>query len=440
MARCRHFLTAFVLCSRLTIAEVNEADWWDDRWESRLPIVVQAQPSLHTNRPVVIHWEEITRALGNAEVRPSSLRLVDKEKLIPFQIDHRDEKGRILPPGNLVLDPQDELVFVCRSEQELKLHLYFSALPKPLVAFPASVKVTSGRGFRRRAHQTLSTAGMEIAVQGDGLLDRSAHQAINYGRGSVVELIWQRVNLISHVNWNICMNQHPFSSWTGGDNRWQMVKLVVDGPVRKVVAAKITNFRKRDKDGRDLIQVDVTRTFSMYSGVPHFDIENVARFSQVPPDWTATYADRFLPGGRRDANDVLWDASTGKLQKFALAEKNLDANPRGELVSHDKVVDGWYAWIDQKVKTGLAVFYRTGKVGSDEPSADAVGFSAGWRMWSNINWMSFRYEGLKAPTTLRHRFRVIGLKDAVPEQVAAEHRIWASDDGNRVTIGNLERR
>ncbi len=135
MARCRHFLTAFVLCSRLTIAEVNEADWWDDRWESRLPIVVQAQPGLHTNRPVVIHWEEIIRALGNAEVRPSSLRLVDKEKLIPFQIDHRDEKGRILPPGNLVLDPQDELVFVCRSEQELKLHLYFSALPKPLVDF-----------------------------------------------------------------------------------------------------------------------------------------------------------------------------------------------------------------------------------------------------------------------------------------------------------------
>ena len=54
--------------------------------------------------------------------------------------------------------------------------------------------------------------------------------------------------------------------------------------------------------------------------------------------------------------------------------------------------------------------------------------------------MSFVYDGLKAPTTLRHRFRVMGLDDVSPEQVAVEYRLWRDDASGSVTVGEVENR
>ena len=412
------------------------AGWWDDRWEARLPITVEQRPGVLATRPVVVGWGDVAGELSGAKARLSSLRLVDSaNRIVPFQVDHCDGNGDFLPPGDLELDPQDELVFVCPTDQQTMLHLYFSAEPRPPAEFPGGVEVYTPRFARGWAHHILSTAGMKVTVQGEGMLDQSTNHWTSYHRGTVASLSWRGTRLTSNVNWSIAMNRSPFGGPWDNTSRWQRVKLVVNGPVRKVVAMQKDDYRSKDKDGNVIMQAHVTRYFSMFAGVPLYDVEDVARCSVVPPDWSATYTDKFLPGGKRDEDDVLWDGSSGEPRTFPLAERKGEKN--GHLVTTDSVVDGWYAWIDQKKKAGLAIFYEPAKALGIP--AD-VAFESGWEMWSNSNQMKFTYEGLKAPTTFRNHFRVIGIEAVTPQQVVHEYGLWQGQSACLVTVGPVERK
>lgn len=150
------------------------ADWWDQRWEARVAIKLQARAGMLKQRPVVVRWGEVARALGETNVRLSSLRLVAYAKLVPFQLDHRDRAGAFLPASDLTLDPQDELVFVWPADRAATLHLYLSGRPKPPVRFDSGVQVTSVRARRGMAHQVLSTAGLKLGVVAAGSPDPKA--------------------------------------------------------------------------------------------------------------------------------------------------------------------------------------------------------------------------------------------------------------------------
>ena len=423
-----------VLCCALACfgqgARAAPDNWVDQACELRLAIVVQAQPGVLDRRPVIVPWARIAAALDGAKVRLSSLRLIAAGEPVPFQIDHRDPGGDLLPPGNLTLDPQDELVFVCPTDRQTTLHLYGSTEPMPPVVFPAGVEVAAIREGGGRTHYKMSSGGLKIGIQGAGALDLNATTPINLGRGCVVELVWQGQSAIwPTMNWAIFMNGHPYAI-----DRWRTVKLVVDGPVRTVIAAHGVGTKVKDKDGTIVRQADVTRYFSMFADVPLYDIEDVVRCTQVQPTWTLTYADRFFAGRGLDANDVLWDGSAGTTRQFVLADKDIKTNRNGGLVGNKEVDAGWCAWYDTEEKSGLAVFYRPVGV-----KVASVGFESGWEYYSAVNRMSFVYDGLQAPTTLRHRFRIVGLAEVHGAEVAAEHSLWADDAGGSVAIGELER-
>jgi len=364
-------------------------------------------------------------------MRISSLRLIAGGEQVPFQIDHRNPAGHLLPPGDLTLDPQDELVFVCLSDRQTTLHLYGSTEPRPSVVFSFGVKVTSVRDGGDRSHYVLSRAGLRIGIQGAGALDPAAHAPTNHGRGSVVELTWRgRSAIWPSMNWAVYMNGHPFSI-----KRWRSVKLILDGPVRKVVAVEGVGKVVKDKDGAIVRRVDVTRYFSMFAGVPLYDIEDVLQCEQVQPAWTVTYTDRFFAGRARDSSDVLWDGSTGVLRQFRLADRDIKNNSTGGLVNTKDVSAGWCAWYDTKENQGLAVFYRPAGV-----AVDRVSFESGWELYSSVNRMSFAYNELRTPRSLWHRFRIIGLTGVGSAQVATEHGLWVDDARLPTTIGTLERR
>ena len=410
--------------------------WWNDRWEARLPITVEQRPGALGAQPVVVRWAEVAGKLGGAKARLSSLRLVDDaNRLVPFQVDHRDGNGGFLPPGDLTLDPQDELVFVCSADRQSTLHLYFSSEPRPPATFPGGVEIYTPRFARGWTHHTLSTAGLKVKLQGEGMLEQSTRHWTSHHKGTVASLSWQGVGLTSNVNWSIAMNRSPFGGPWDNTSRWQRVKVVVNGPVRTVVAMQKDDWWRKDKDGNIIMQAAVTRYFSMFAGVPLYDVEDVARCSVVPPDWTATYTDKFLPGGKRDEDDVFWDGSSGTPKTFSLAERKGEKS--GHLVATKSVVDGWYAWIDQEKKAGLAIFYGPTKAAN---TPVRVTFESGWEMWSNNNQMKLTYEDLKAPTTLRHRFRVIGIEAVTPEQVAREYGLWREQGAGLVTVGPVERK
>ena len=395
---------------------------------AELPITVRATPGVLGKRPVVVRWERIADAIKGAPVRLSSLRLLASGTPVPFQVDHRDRNGDFLPPGNLTLDAQDELVFVCPTGHQTKLRLHVSEDPKPPVAFPSEVEATLVRQGAGRVHWRLSSGGLKIGIQGAGALDPNAHTPINHGRGSVVELSWQgRSAIWPSMNWAVYMNGHPYAI-----ERWRSARLIVDGPVRKVVAVTGVGGEVKDKDGVVVRKTDVTRYFSMFADVPLYDIEDVVHCAKAPAAWTITYTDRFFAGRARDANDVLWDGSTGAVRSFVLADKNIDVDHAGGLADNNAVAAGWCAWYDTEEDSGLAVFY--GPV-----DATTVRFESGWERYSSVNRMSFVYDGLTAPTTLRHRFRIVGLVQVDGEQVAAEHDLWADDAGAHVTIGRAER-
>ena len=430
---CLGLLPGLVACSA-------QKPWWDVKWEARVPITVEAGGGLLAGRPVILRWGDVSRPLGEARVRLSSLRLIEGDRPIPFQIDHRDAKGDFLLPGNLTLDPQDELVFVCPGGRRTRMYLYISEHPKPLASFTSGVTVTSPR--RQRYHRKLATAGMSIAIQGTGQLDLSASSQANSARAAVVELKWKGHTLNNQgMSWGIVVNSHPYPSSEA--DRWRNVRLLVDGPVRKVVATNCSNSTGKTADGQVTWQANVTRYFSMFAGVPLYDVEDVAHCTVVQPNWTAGYLDQFHAGSSYDEHDVLWDGSTGAVQAFSLAEKNISVERIGSLIDTQQVRDSWYAWFDEKQRTGVAVFYGPARpaTGADDDATPArIRFRSGWRWYSTNNQMTFTHEGLTAPVTLRYRFRVMGLDDVSPEQVAGEYRLWENPEATSITIGSAERR
>ena len=429
-------ITSLLGCLSALLAEpaaAGSAPWWDDQWEVRVAVTVEARPGLLPQRPVVLRWSEIVEKLGGVKVTLSSLRLVAGRELVPFQVDHRDPVGHFLPPGNLRLDPQDELVFVAPADRRTELYLYVSRGPRQPMTFPSGVTVRSQR--RDQAHQLLSTADLQIGVQGTGLLNLSRSTQANYARGAVASVMWKgdRLNSIWQA-WVAFMNGHPFTS--DELNRWNMVKLLVDGPVRKVLAVRCADATSKGSDGSGPLRADVTRYFSMVSGVPLYDVHEIVRCAEAPPSWTAEYVDTFFRGwSDRSGHEVLWEGSSGEHRRFA---------PKGDgdevAVSTDSVVDRWYAWFDENRRRGLAVFYGSSQDDAGTPRPARYGFRAQWHTWATGNQMSFMYEGLQAPTTLRHRFRVVGLDDASPEQVAQEYRLWEEPAAEFVRIGRIERR
>ncbi len=405
-------------------------NWADHASQVRVPIVVPLQRGVLQRRPVIVPWARIAAALPGAEVKLSSLRLFSDGKLLAFQVDHRDADGNLLPAGNVTLDPQDEVVFVCPADRQTTLYLYGSAEPRPAITYASSVQMTAVRQGAGRVHYRLSSGDLSIGIQGAGALDLNATTPINLGRGSVVELKWRGQSTIwPRMNWAVYMNGHPFAI-----ERWQRVKVIVDGPVHKVVAVQGIGKLQTDKDGVALRRVDVTRYFSMFADCPLYDIEDAIECREVQPKWVMTYTDRFFAGRSRDANDVLWDGSAGTTRQFLLADKDIKTNRSGSLVDNKKVASGWCAWYDTQEESGLAVFYRP-----DGIMVPTVGFEAGWELYSSVNRMSFQYDDLQAPTTLRHRFRIVGLTEVDSKDVAVEHTLWVDDAGDSVTIGQLER-
>ena len=423
-------------------AVAGPAGWWDDGWEVRIPITVEAAGGALAQRPIVLRWDRIANGSGIPRVRLSSLRLVSEGGLAPFQVDHRDHEARLLAPGDLTLDPQDELVFLAPSGRRTEFCLYASANPKPPATFPSDIQARELR--RGHAQWTLSTADLAISVQGTGMLDLSANTRANHGRGAVVGLRWKGVlaNWQGH-NWGVVMNAHPFP--TGPEDRWGAVKLLVDGPVRKVIAFNCPDSTAKDKDGAVILRADVTRSFAMFAGLPLYDVEDVVHCLATQGDWTAGYVDKFHAGRAPDVNDTLWDGSSGDPRTSPLAGQDIPLNEGGRfaetgtLVTTEKIVHGWYGWFDEKERTGLAAFYGVAQDG-DVPAPAAIRFGAGWEMWSMANRMTFVYRGLEAPVTLRHRFRVIGLGDVSPETVVQEYRLWSADTMDLVTIGEVETR
>lgn len=422
----------------LAAAGAGPAPWWHAGWEARVPISVAAQPGVLARRPMVLRWQDLYgEQAGGSPPALASLRLVAGGRLVPLQIDHRDTAGRFVAGGDLVLDPQDELVFVAAAAERTEYHLYFSRAPAPALTFPAGVRALEECGGQ--AHWTMSTAGLAVSVQGTGGADLTANTRENSGRGTVVALRWQGVLANWHAhNWSTVLNRSPFR--TDPDNRWSAVTRLIDGPVRTLLSFRCADSVNPTADDGGVLRGEATRYVSMFAGVPLYDVEDVFRCADgTRGDWAGTYTDKFHAGREPDAADTLWDGSGGQPYILPLAERDISLTSFGRfkaaggLLTAAPVVDGWYAWFDDREETGLAVFYAPA-------AAAACRFESGWDMWSHVNRVTFLYQGLKPGDTLRHRFRVVGLGAAAPDQVLREYRVWTGTGPGSISIGKVEHR
>jgi hypothetical protein len=442
MTRC---LLAALGCLCLSLAGPGSAaeKWWDRRWEARIPIVVKAVPGETAARPVILAWGTIAGDAAKAGFRLGSLRLVQDGRLVPFQVDHRDAAGHFLGNRDVSLDPQDEIVFVAPAAARTVFHLYLSTSPMPPAEFPAGVSarpVRTGQG-----HCRLATADLVVEVQGTGLADLAASSPANLGQAAVIGLTWKGHPLTGQANnWSVVMNACPFPS--SPENRWQAVQCVVDGPVRKTVRTACSNSTLGGAAGTPTLQADVTRYFSVFAGAPLYDVEDVIECRAAQGDWTGTYTDRLIVGHPPQLDDVLLDGSAATPRRVALTDRSIPLTPGGRfdgvgrLVETANVNEGWYAWLNEQDRIGVAVFYGAVS-GSDAQTQPAqVSFAAGWAMWSMENWISFVYRDLRAPTRLRHRFRVVCTPEATSARMAAEYHLWAGALGGAAAVGAIERR
>ncbi len=435
----KHLMLGLVALFCLSTPATAVEKWWDARWEARISVTVEAAEGVLPKRPVIIRWGDIAGKAAGAGYLLSSLRLVANGNPVPFQVDHLDAAGHFVGEKDFSLDPQDEIVFVAPAKTRSVLYLYMSKTPMPPPQFPSGVSATATRNSQ--SHYRLSSGGLTTNVQGTGLLDLSAALPANYGQASVVGLTWKGRSMTGQgSNWSVVMNSCPFPS--GPENRWSAVKLVVNGPVRKIVSTSCLDSTIKAADGSVALNADVTRYFSMLAGVPVYDVEDVIECTAAKGEWVGTYSDRLVLGHRPQLDDVLLDGSSGTPRRVVLTDKSIPLTPDGRLdgvgglVETPSVNDGWYAWVNEKDKLGLAVFYGTGRDANATPSGQ-LGFSAGWAMWQMNNSMSFSYTGLQPPTILRHRFRVIAMGSEKPDSVAREYRAWESA---AIKVGSVERR
>ena len=428
------------LCITASQPTYAEAKWWNDYWELRVPIVVKASEGALSKRPVTIKWASISKKLGAIPVRLSSLHLIADGKSVPFQVDHRDSFGNYLTQGNMTLDPDDEIVFVTLSSKKTIYHLYMSRKPIPLPQFQTNIQALALRNTQ--AHQRLSSAGLSIDIQGDAPLDTASVPQAVYGKGAIVGMSWQGKPITGqNNNWSVVMNGHPFTADPG--NRWQTTKLIVDGPVRKIVAARCDGISLTNSDTSVIFKGSVSRYFSMFSDSPLYDLDDVIECKTAQGNSVISYADRLILGQRPNVNDTLWYGSTGAPRRFPLSDSKIPHtkdgcfDTTGELIKLDNAQKGWYAWFDEKERIGLGVFYGTDQATANQPTK--VSFASGWAMWSSENWMAFYYTGLKAPTHLRHRFRVFGIRNATPDGVDREFRLWKNPQVT-IEIGGIRRK
>jgi len=420
-------------------AFASTTKWWNTRWEIRIPIVVNATNTTLQNRPISLPWSSIANKLGNTSVRLSSLRLIANGKPIPFQIDSRDADGHYIT-GSMKLGRYDRLVFVAPTRYKTDYFLYMSQKPMPPATFTSSVQVKALRDTQ--AHQRLSSAGLSIDIQGPPPLDASANPPADYAKGTVTGMTLQGKSLTGQSNnWSVFMNGHPFP--TDPMNPWQAAKLIVNGPVHKVVGIRCPNSKTTSADGTTIMQAAVTRYFSMFSNVSAYEVEDIIQCSSAQGDWTGVYIDRLYLGHRPNINDTLWDGSSGTPKRHTLSSDSIPHNSSGnfdttgELIISQKTINGWYGWFDEKAKNGIAVFYGSEPTNTVQPAG--IGFRSGWAVWSMENWMTFSYTGLKAPANLRHRFRIIGINATTPELVNNEYEMWKSMSAF-VSIGKIQRR
>ena len=329
----------------------EEQAWWHEGWEGRVRLVV---PPVPARVPVTVAGDVLRRAGVEGDVPVGSLRVVGPAGEIPCQVDERDGTGELVRHGNRLLDGDDELVFfIDRRDAAVSTYfIYSSRHPRPPGKYVSKLRYgrPSGAFNDAVAHGTFYVGDLKVSVKGPKLADPMARSKHNYCSGAISALQWRGHRFISPSRaWMWFIPNHPFGA-TPSTVTWSLPRLVVDGPVRKVVRMEATNLPAPVERVRHYVAV--------YADCGVVDFEEVVEYGAVEEDIKLGFG---FPIGM--VPDFVTAAGRGEdLSLRELTEEEDAAQREGKAIvvsRSDQETDArpWCAWHSPARRVGLALFF-----------------------------------------------------------------------------------
>lgn len=416
--------------SRLGRAADNRA-WWHEGWEHRVKLVIPPAPG-SGRLPVTIAGSVLRQAGVEGDVPVGSLRVVGSPGEIPCQVDERDGTGELIRHGNRLLDDDDELVFFidCR-DVAASYFIYFSRHPRPPGKYVSKLRYgrPSGAFNDAVAHGTFYAGDLKVSVKGPKLTDPMARSKHNYCSGAISALQWRGHRFISPSRaWTWFIPNHPFGA-TPSTVIWSLPKLIVDGPVRKVVCLEATGLPAPVESVRHYVAVYADR------GV--VDFEEVIEYGAVEKDIKLSLG---FPIGM--VPDFVTASGSGEgLARRELTEEERSAQREGKVVvvsRSDQATDArpWWAWCSPARRVGLATFFA-------KHAGSGRGLMDGER-WSSLTYVRRDQNhtrvtlGFVPQKTVRHAMRFCCIEDF--DGVPLHFRVWSDASLGWARLGRVETR
>ena len=364
-------LIGFVcLICRVFPAEQTKAGWWNEHWEYRLPVTLQNPLDTDLkNVPVIITGENFMNKAGFTDEKIStlSLRLIDSAgKEVPVQVDEKDNTGLYLENGNGILDKGDEIVFEISLKPKEKQTLTFYFRKGGLVpreSYQTDLKFEKVNFGDQGAvyNALLSNSIIQIGIRGDASEKNSdgTLPLLGWAKASITSLKLNNVDLIQLGSYDWFLGNSPLVRDIAPLIPWKNPELVINGPVRIIVACKAANVDKnftelmKDQSWRlsGRFKGDIIRYFILYSGSPLCEMDETYRIEKADAGFNCMYEFCWKPSYPRD-----WD---NDLMYVPLGDKAVVINFKDNRnYTTDKTSEGWFVVANPKVSRGLAVFFN----------------------------------------------------------------------------------
>jgi len=389
---------------------------------SRAPVVITAKRMLGDRGGVSVDRIRVTDSAGGA---------------VRFQVDHRDERGRFVP-ADATFSGRDELVFLVDVEAGGETSCRVVAAAPGQEGAPAGGGIEAKRVAEPRADLRLkNSSDLTVAIMG-ACRDRNdppAARVENFGMGAITQLKFWGVSLLSVANWaGTFIPNHPFGGKPGGDRaKWRAPELVCNGPVRAIVRVEADDVKVTGKVGNVWLAGRVVRHFAVYDETPTVDVEDVIEYDTALSLVQLTYLFPVAAGGRGNSKDVLIvpEGDDARVASFAETEPREGADYFTAYNSRavKKLPDGYFAWVDARLRHGLAVFYENANCRLHIVCSKRTILTEPQREFEcGSDRLIYTFAGLdeKTPKRLVLRWRLWCQSGVNPAAVRAGYRHWAS--------------
>jgi len=387
---CKNVLLTGILCLCGFVLRAEEAapKWYNTHWENRVEVKVSNKQEIALqNEPVVMSGKYFKKKTGVviSGINTSSIIVTDNDgKLVPYQVDEKDNTGLYIKEPNQKLDVDDEIVFLVNVPEgdAKKFWIYFSKKGKPSIGDETS-KVKIKNNTNGYGQVKVTTPHLEAIIKGPSSGDINNPSFNTHGIGNITILKVEAVPMTDMSrNWGWTLP----GEWMGGfpcSANVTMPAAIISGPVRSIIIISRVLPGELAKEERLTTKYmgytgKVIRYFKFYGNAPLIEMEdiydrgkwNMERVKKIRTrggmGGIGIYSNLISVGIQFPKPTTILYYPTETKGIFEKKFSNFKINKKVSVLykKPNLQTDSWIAWVDTEDKKGLAIFYEAQGMGT----------------------------------------------------------------------------